>query len=81
MALRDDNRTDREARDANRDPITGEPGSHLGLDDREHVRMGVEIQGPVSRLPDDRLDELGSTVQAAAGALEGLPISMAFGDF
>lgn len=47
----------------------------------EHVRLGVEIQGPVSRMADDRLDELGSTVAAAAGALEGLPVSMAFGDF
>lgn len=47
----------------------------------EHVRMGVEIQGPASRLPDERLDQLGSVVRSAADALEGLPVSMAFGDF
>ncbi|WP_181779821.1 IclR family transcriptional regulator [Pseudonocardia pini] len=47
----------------------------------EHVRMGVEIQGPTSRLTEDRLDALGSVVRSAADALEGLPVSMAFGDF
>ncbi|MCF7552496.1 IclR family transcriptional regulator [Pseudonocardia sp. WMMC193] len=47
----------------------------------EHVRMGVEIQGPASRLTDDTLDGLGSVVRSAADALEGLPVSMAFGDF
>ncbi|GAA4535566.1 IclR family transcriptional regulator [Pseudonocardia xishanensis] len=47
----------------------------------EHVRMGVEIQGPTSRLPDERLDALGSVVRAAADALEGLPVSLAFSDF
>ena len=47
----------------------------------EHVRMAVEIQGPTSRIPEDRFDELGSVVRGAASALEGLPISVAFGDF
>lgn len=47
----------------------------------EHVRMAVEIQGPTSRLPEERLDGLGSVVRSAADALEGLPVSMAFGDF
>jgi len=47
----------------------------------EHVRMGVEIQGPTSRLPEERLDELGSVVRSAADALEGLPVSLAFSDF
>lgn len=45
------------------------------------VRMGVEIQGPVSRLPDDALDGIGALVRSAADALEGLPVSMAFGEF
>jgi IclR family acetate operon transcriptional repressor len=45
----------------------------------EHIRMGVEIQGPASRMPDKSLDELGATVRAAADALQGLPVSMAFG--
>jgi IclR family acetate operon transcriptional repressor len=47
----------------------------------EHVRMGVEIQGPVARLPESAFDELGATVRAAADALQGLPVSMAFGEF
>jgi IclR family acetate operon transcriptional repressor len=47
----------------------------------EHVRMGVEIQGPASRLPERAFDELGATVRAAADALQGLPVSMAFGEF
>ncbi|SFN73363.1 transcriptional regulator, IclR family [Pseudonocardia ammonioxydans] len=45
------------------------------------VRMAVEIQGPVSRLPDSALDEIGAQVRSAADALEGLPVSMAFGEF
>ncbi|MBN9793920.1 MULTISPECIES: IclR family transcriptional regulator [unclassified Pseudonocardia] len=47
----------------------------------EVVRMGVEVQGPVSRLPDGSLDEVGALVRTAADALEGLPVSMAFGEF
>jgi IclR family transcriptional regulator, acetate operon repressor len=47
----------------------------------EHVRMGVEIQGPVARLPECSFDELGATVRLAADALQGLPVSMAFGEF
>ncbi|MEQ3554321.1 IclR family transcriptional regulator [Pseudonocardia nematodicida] len=45
------------------------------------VRMAVEVQGPVSRLPEDALDGIGALVRAAADALEGLPVSMAFGEF
>jgi len=41
----------------------------------------VEIQGPVARLPESAFDELGATVRAAADALQGLPVSMAFGEF
>ncbi|TCK25730.1 IclR family transcriptional regulator [Pseudonocardia endophytica] len=47
----------------------------------EIVRMGVEIQGPSSRLLEERLDELGAVVRSAADALEGLPVSIAFGEF
>ncbi|GAA0936287.1 hypothetical protein GCM10009559_28570 [Pseudonocardia zijingensis] len=35
---------------------------------RGHVRMGVEVQGPVVRLPESAFDELGATVRAAADA-------------
>ncbi|OLL73067.1 Transcriptional regulator, IclR family [Pseudonocardia sp. Ae168_Ps1] len=45
------------------------------------VRMAVEIQGPASRLPENALDGLGALVRSAADALEGLPVSMAFGEF
>ncbi|WP_169736800.1 IclR family transcriptional regulator [Pseudonocardia spinosispora] len=46
----------------------------------EFVRMGVEIQGPASRMPEAQLDTLGSIVRSAADALEGLPVSIAFGE-
>jgi IclR family transcriptional regulator, acetate operon repressor len=47
----------------------------------EHVRMGVEVQGPVARLSESAFDEIGATVRAAADALQGLPVSIAFGEF
>lgn len=50
------------------------------LEPHAQVRLGVEIQGPAERLGEGVLDTIGAEVRAAADALEGLPMSMVFGE-
>ncbi|WP_166462922.1 IclR family transcriptional regulator [Amycolatopsis acidicola] len=49
------------------------------LGDETRPRIAVEITGPVSRMGDDRVDELGEAVRSAAILLQDLPVSIAFG--
>lgn len=44
-----------------------------------YIRLAVDIQGPASRMADDRLGRLGSAVVAAAESLRGLPVALALG--
>lgn len=50
------------------------------LEPHAQIRLGVEVQGPAGRLGDNVLDAVGAEVRAAADALEGLPMSMVFGE-
>ncbi|MCR8940765.1 MULTISPECIES: IclR family transcriptional regulator [Streptomyces] len=44
-----------------------------------YIRLAVDIQGPSSRMTDDRLPQLGAAVTAAAESLRGLPVALALG--
>ncbi|MBV7242924.1 IclR family transcriptional regulator [Streptomyces sp. MW-W600-10] len=44
-----------------------------------YVRLAVDVQGPASRMTDDRLPQLGAAVTAAAESLRGLPVALALG--
>lgn len=49
----------------------------LGGEPRPRIAVGVT--GPVSRMADERVGELGEAVRAAAAGLRDLPVSLAFG--
>ncbi|MBU6532893.1 IclR family transcriptional regulator [Streptomyces mayonensis] len=44
-----------------------------------YIQLAVDIQGPLGRMTDDRLDALGTRVVAAADSLRGLPVALALG--
>ncbi|RMB81398.1 IclR family transcriptional regulator [Streptomyces shenzhenensis] len=44
-----------------------------------YIQLAVDVQGPVGRMTDDRLDALGARVIAAADSLRGLPVALTLG--
>lgn len=49
------------------------------LGGEQRPRIAVDVTGPVSRMGDDEIDELGAAVRWAAIRLRDLPVSLAFG--